>query len=68
MRVARRNRQTSEHRSSPPPAAAVRPLPPEQPAPTANPPRPSKLFLAVAAVLLLLWMSFLGILAFLVRS
>ena len=43
-------------------------MPPEWPVPTPNPPRPSKLFLAVASVVLLLWMSFLGILAFLVRS
>jgi hypothetical protein len=66
--VARRNRRTSEnHPPAPPPGAQRKPAQ-KRPPPKANPPRPNKLFLAVAVFVLLLWMSFLGLMAYLVRA
>jgi hypothetical protein len=65
--VARRNRQTNDPHPSAP-AGPARHAGRKRPAPKANPPRPNKLFLAVAVILLLLWMSFLGIMAYLVRA
>ena len=66
--MARRNRQTSELHPPAPPAGPPRNAARRRPAPKASPPRPNKLFLAIAVTVLLLWMSFLAIMAFLVRA
>ncbi len=66
--MARRNRRTSELRQPAPPPGAQRKTAPKRPPPKANPPRPNKLFLAIAVFVLLLWMSFLGVMAYLVRA
>lgn len=66
--MARRNRRTSELQPFAPPRGAQRNTEQRRPPPKANPPRPNKLFLAIAVILLLLWMSFLGIMAYLVRA
>jgi hypothetical protein len=66
--VARRNRQTNENHPPSPVPGAERKATQRRPAPKANPLRPNKLFLAFAVVLLLSWMSFLGIMAYLVRA
>ena len=66
--MARRNRQTNDLHPPAPPAGPARNAARPRPAPKANPPRPNKLFLAIAVALLLLWMSFLAIMAFLVRT
>ncbi len=66
--MARRNRRTTESRQPALPPGAQRQAAPKRPPPKANPLRPNKLFLAVAVFVLLLWMSFLGIMAYLVRA
>jgi hypothetical protein len=66
--VARRNRRTSENHPPAPAPGAQGKAAQRRPPPKANPPRPNKLFLAAAVFVLLLWMSFLGIMAYLVRA
>jgi hypothetical protein len=66
--VARRNRRTSENHPPSPLPGAERNTAQRRPAPKANPPRPNKLFLAAAVFVLLVWMSFLGVMAYLVRA
>ena len=66
--MARRNRRTNENHPAAPPPGAQRKTAPKRPPPKANPPRPNKVFLAMAVFVLLLWMSFLGVMAYLVRA
>ncbi len=66
--VARRNRRPTELRQNAPLRGAQGKGASKRPAPKANPPRPNKLFLAIAVFVLLLWMSFLGVMAYLVRA
>jgi hypothetical protein len=61
--VGRSKKRPTEHRRGPAEAAPSRAVP-SSPAPLpVAPPRRSRLFLALAGLLLLAWMAFLGVLA-----